>query len=102
MANKTTKMISRHLGTALVLVVLWSSGLGPAVALEKPTCEPIKVDMCRQIGYNKTGEFCRKKSIELELAWAQDHRPRPETRLQLIRIPNETTRAKAWKLFLKA
>ena len=72
MANITTKMISRHLGTALVLVVLWSSGLGPAVALEKPTCEPIKVDMCRQIGYNKTGELPVETLYRAGTGWIID------------------------------
>jgi hypothetical protein len=38
------------------LLALWAY-VGPAGAnnLEAGTCEPIKVDMCRQIGYNKTG-----------------------------------------------
>ena len=39
-----------------LLIVVMGSGTDLALGLEGSVCEPIKVDMCRQIGYNKTGK----------------------------------------------
>ena len=52
--NKQIKMKSKT--NLTFLLAFWACvGLSEANNLEVGACEPIKVDMCRQIGYNKTG-----------------------------------------------
>jgi hypothetical protein len=54
--NQTDKMRLKFELT--LLSVLWTMIVGAVAGasnLETGACEPIKVDMCKQIGYNNTG-----------------------------------------------